>query len=342
MKQTERRGIAAALAMLLVVFALALHGDPAEIEDTDGAVENGGDPQTAITVIGADAASSEAVSLPADDLYTPFVEGFSPATVPDYSGAPYVKINGSVPFFTASDVTAEAFERYSELDALGRCGAAYASVVQELMPTEPRGQIGAVRPSGWHTTRYDDLIADHYLYNRCHLLAYQLTGENANPQNLITGTRYLNVEGMQPFENRVAAYINRTGNHVLYRVTPLFAGDELVARGVLMEAYSVEDGGVGVCFNVYVYNMQPGVVIDYATGESKRGETPTEQGASEISGYIGNVRSLVYHLPSCPNLPKRQNWITFETEEEAIAQGYTPCGNCLGHRAAALAEENAA
>ena len=342
MKQTERRGIAAALAMLLVVFALALHGDPAEIEDPDSAAEANNGEQTSITVIGADTASSESVSLPADDLYTPFMEGFSPAAVPDYSGAPYVKINGSVPFFRVSEVTAEALEQYSELDALGRCGAAYASVGRELMPTEPRGQIGAVRPSGWHTTRYDDLIPDHYLYNRCHLIAYQLTGENANPQNLITGTRYLNVEGMQPFENRIAAYIIRTGNHVLYRVTPLFAGEELVARGVLMEAYSVEDGGTGVCFNVYVYNAQPGVVIDYATGESERSEAPEERAEEEIDGYIGNIKSLKYHIPSCPNLPQRWNWVIFETEEEAVTQGYTPCGNCLGDRAAALAEENAA
>lgn len=190
--------------------------------------------------------------------------------VPAYSGEPYAEVNGNVPFFTEGDRTVTAFEEYSELDELGRCGAAYANVCLELMPTEPREGIGMIKPSGWHTVRYDDLIPDKYLYNRCHLIGFQLAGENANEKNLITGTRYLNVEGMLPFEDQVADYVEETGNHVLYRVTPLFVEDELVAGGVLMEGLSVEDGGAGVCFCVYAYNVQPGIRIDYATGESER------------------------------------------------------------------------
>ena len=188
--------------------------------------------------------------------------------IPEFSDSPYVTINDNVPYFTEDELTTDAFETYSELDDLGRCGVAYANVCQELMPTEDRGEIGQVKPTGWHTVKYD-FVSGKYLYNRCHLLGYQLTGENANEQNLITGTRYLNVEGMLPFENMVADYVQETDNHVLYRVTPIFEGDELVARGVLMEALSVEDDGEGICFNVYCYNNQPGVIIDYATGESQ-------------------------------------------------------------------------
>lgn len=187
--------------------------------------------------------------------------------VPDYSGQPYVVLEGNWPGFDAGELTLEPFERYSELDYLGRCGPAYANVCLEIMPTEPRGDIGQVRPSGWQTVKYDS-VDGKYLYNRCHLIGYQLAGENANPQNLITGTRYMNVEGMLPFENMVDDYVENTGNHVLYRVTPVFEGSNLVASGVQMEAFSVEDEGEGVCFNVYVYNVQPGIGIDYATGES--------------------------------------------------------------------------
>jgi len=188
--------------------------------------------------------------------------------IPSYAGNPYVKVNGNRPFFTKDDLTTEAFEYYSELDYLGRCGSAYANVCKELMPTEERGQIGAVKPSGWHTVKYPDLIEVLFLYNRCHLIGYQLTGENDNVKNLITGTRYMNVEGMLPFENKVADYVRRTDNHVLYRVTPLFEGNDLLAVGVLMEAYSVEDSGRGLSFCVFVYNVQPGIEIDYSTGES--------------------------------------------------------------------------
>lgn len=188
--------------------------------------------------------------------------------IPDYRGAAYVELNENQPGFSEEDLTTEAFELYSELDALGRCGPAYANICRELMPEEERGDIGSVKPTGWQTVKYD-VVDGKYLYNRCHLIGYQLAGENANRQNLITGTRYLNVTGMLPFENEVNDYVDETGNHVLYRVTPYFIGSELVARGVQMEALSVEDGGDGVCFNVFVYNVQPGVAIDYATGDSR-------------------------------------------------------------------------
>ena len=187
--------------------------------------------------------------------------------IPDYSGQPYVVLEDNWPDFDAGELTLEAFETYSELDALGRCGPAYANICLEIMPTEPRGDIGQVKPSGWQTAKYD-CVDGKYLYNRCHLIGYQLAGENANRKNLITGTRYMNVEGMLPFENMVDDYVENTGNHVLYRVTPVFEGANLVASGVQLEAFSVEDEGEGVCFNVYVYNVQPGVGIDYATGES--------------------------------------------------------------------------
>lgn len=187
--------------------------------------------------------------------------------IPAYSGEPYVILDDNWPDFDAEDLTTEPFELYSELDYLGRCGVAYANICLEIMPTEPREEIGQVKPSGWHTAKYE-CVEGKYLYNRCHLIGYQLAGENANKQNLITGTRYMNVDGMLPFENMVDSYVEETGNHVLYRVTPIFDGGNLVASGVQMEALSVEDEGEGLCFNVYIYNVQPGVSIDYATGDS--------------------------------------------------------------------------
>lgn len=191
--------------------------------------------------------------------------------IPPYTGTAYVTVNQNQPYFTAEELAAAvtSFESYAPLDELGRCGTCIASVGQDLMPTEERGTIGMIKPTGWHTVKYSDIIADHYLYNRCHLIGYQLTGENANEQNLITGTRYLNVEGMAPFENRVAEYVKSTGNHVLYRVTPVFEGENLVVSGVRMEAKSVEDEGIGVCFHVYCYNVQPGIIIDYTDGSSR-------------------------------------------------------------------------
>lgn len=188
--------------------------------------------------------------------------------LPAYSGKAYVEINGNVPSFKKSQLTTESFENYSKLDSLGRCGVAFANVCRETMPTEARGSIGSIKPSGWHTVKYDN-VDGKYLYNRCHLIGYQLTAENDNKKNLITGTRYMNTEGMLPFENKVANYVESTGNHVLYRATPVFEGDNLVAGGVQLEAYSVEDKGRGVCFNVYCYNVQPDIVIDYSDGSSR-------------------------------------------------------------------------
>ncbi len=209
--------------------------------------------------------------------------------IPAYDGKAYVAINNNEPFFTDNDMTTTAFENYSDLDSLGRCGVAYANICKEIMPTEKRGKIGMIKPSGWHTVKYD-VIKDRYLYNRCHLIGYQLAGENANPKNLITGTRYLNVEGMLPFENLVADYVNNTGNHVLYRVTPMFSGSNLVANGVLIEAKSVENNGGGILFNVYCYNVQPGVGINYENGDSwLDGTTPQNEGSQNSAGSVAGA-----------------------------------------------------
>lgn len=260
------------------------------------------------------------------------------ADIPEYSGSPYVEVSGNVPSFTDADLSSPA-ETYTPLDPLGRCGSAMAIVSRETMPTEERGSIGMVKPSGWHTVRFDDLISDRYLYNRCHLIGYQLTAENANERNLITGTRYLNVEGMLPFENEVADYVEATGNRVLYRVTPVFVGDELVARGVQMEAKSVEDGGAGVSFNVFCHNIQPGIEIDYLTGESRRSQDAGEVGESssihpsaDQVTYVLNISSDKFHLPDCPSVSKMADHnkrIFTSTYDEMIANGYSPCGNCL-------------
>lgn len=189
------------------------------------------------------------------------------ADLPDYSGTPYVVLNDNQPGFSSEDLTTEGYEYYSPLDGLGRCGVVMACVGPETMPTEKRGDISSVKPTGWVQNSYD-FVDGRSLYNRCHLIGFQLTGENANRENLITGTRYMNTEGMLPFENMVADYVKETDCHVLYRVTPIFYGDDLTAQGVEMEALSVEDSGDGICFHVFCYNVQPGVAIDYATGEN--------------------------------------------------------------------------
>lgn len=249
--------------------------------------------------------------------------------VPEFSGEPYVVINDNEPSFPAEDFTSEGFEEYSPLDDLGRCGVAYANVGLETMPTEERGSISNVKPTGWKSVQYD-FVDGKSLYNRCHLIGFQLTGENANRQNLITGTRYMNVDGMLPFENLVADYVKETENHVLYRVTPVFEGDNLVASGVQMEAQSVEDKGEGVCFNVYVYNNQPGVTIDYATGDSwASDEVPADTGKE--STYILNTSSRKFHKPDCGSVetisPSNKKSYT-GTREELINQGYEACGKC--------------
>ena len=279
---------------------------------------------------------------------------FSLSDVPAYSGKAYISVNGNVPYFTAAELTTTSFETYSDLDSLGRCGVTYACIGQDLMPTKERGSIGMVKPTGWHTVRYDDLVDGKYLYNRCHLIGYQLTGENANTQNLITGTRYLNIEGMLPFENMVADYIQETDNHVLYRVTPIFEGNNLLANGVLMEGYSVEDKGAGVSYCVFAYNVQPGIEIDYATGESKLADsaqqeeqktatvTPTPSPepekqepatGSEASqaDYILNTNTKKFHYPTCSSvndMKEKNKQEFFGTRDEAISNGYFPCGRC--------------
>lgn len=249
--------------------------------------------------------------------------------IPPYDGTAYVPVHGNVPYFTQEELTDQSFERYSELDALGRCGAACASIGQDLMPTEPREPIGSVRPSGWRTVRYDGVVDGAYLYNRCHLIGFRLTGENANPQNLITGTRYLNIEGMRGVEGRVADYVSGTGNHVLYRVTPVFQGENLVADGVLIEGRSVEDGGAGICFCVFAYNIQPGVEIDYATGESKL--TPEGERALRRE-YIVDEGEGAFHLTDCPAVrsvePERRRDFT-GTRAQLEEEGYAPCVRCL-------------
>ena len=247
------------------------------------------------TIPGADTiveAADSPLAAAADSVSEETPAVFDPYSVPDYDGSsPYSVINNNIPYFSADEKTTDVFEIYSELDELGRCGVAYANICIDIMPTEERGEIGSIKPSGWQTVRYDDLIEKKYLYNRCHLIGYQLAGENANEKNLITGTRYMNVSGMLPFENQVASYVEASGNHVLYRVTPVFDGDNLVASGVLMEAWSVEDNGEGVCFNVFCYNVQPGIEIDYTDGSSWI--AGAEYAASEISESIPNTETEI-------------------------------------------------
>ena len=261
--------------------------------------------------------------------------------VPAYSGSPYVEVEGNQPAFLQEELTTTSFESYSPLDSLGRCGVAFACVGKDLMPIQDREDISGVHPTVWVQNQYD-FVDGGSLYKRCHLIGFQLTGENANEENLITGTRYMNVEGMLPFENMVADYIQETENHVLYRVTPIFQGEDLVARGVVMEAYSVEDQGDGICFHVYVYNVQPGVEIEYATGENwatGQEESPSQSaesassanGSSQEQDYILNTSSHKFHLPTCSSVEdmSEKNKLSYHgTREDLLAQGYTPCGNC--------------
>ena len=250
------------------------------------------------------------------------------AGIPPFSGKPYVVINDNIPDFTQADLDTDAYEFYSELDRFNRCGYAMACIGIETMPTEERGSIGQVKPTGWQTVKYD-FVDGKYLYNRCHLIGFQLTGENANERNLITGTRYLNVEGMLPFENMIADYVKETGNHVLYRVTPVFEGDNALASGVIMEARSLEDDGAGVLFCVYAYNNQPGVLIDYATGDSTLDEKAFTQG--ENGTYILNINSKKFHSANCKQAASikasnRQDYTG--SRDLLVAQGFEPSGCC--------------
>lgn len=251
-----------------------------------------------------------------------------------YSGIAYVEKNGNIPQFDADEYTTEAFEHYSELDFLGRCGVAYANICKELMPTEERGQIGSVKPSGWHTVKYNGIVDGNYLYNRCHLIGFQLAGENANEKNLITGTRYMNVDGMLPFENMVADYVQKTDHHVLYRVTPIFDGGNLVASGVQMEAASVEDDSIR--FNLFVYNIQPGITIDYSTGDSwltedSSGSSVGADKAEKNQTYILNKNTKKFHLPDCEYVsdikPQNRSETTL-SYDELVSYGNEPCRKC--------------
>ena len=308
----------------------------------------------------SDTQESQQVTSATDASTGEGTAAFSLWEIPAYSGTPYTEVNGNKPYFTEADLTTQSFETYSGLDSLGRCGVAYANVGQDLMPTEPRGEIGAVKPSGWHLVKYDN-VDGKYLYNRCHLIAYMLAAENANPQNLITGTRYLNVQGMLPFETKVCDYVKNTGNHVLYRVTPIFDGDNLLADGVLMEAYSVEDAGEGISFCVFAYNVQPGIGIDYATGDnwaessgtyqstvaSVAEETPVPQPETDTAvqitpessvsqesretTYVLNTNTKKFHYPTCSSvddMKEKNKQIYTGSRDEVINMGYVPCKRC--------------
>ena len=283
MKKLRSAAVSFGLVIILsLATACSGAGDTAVSAEITG--ESGGTVQAA----GLDLSESDSSAASGENAV-------SGQELPQYSGSPYVEINGNVPYFTEAEKTrTDAFENYSSLDSLGRCGVAYANICSQLMPTEKRGSIGSVKPTGWHTVRYDDLIDDKYLFNRCHLVAYCLAGENANVQNLITGTRYMNVEGMLPFEESVARYVDsHSSAHVLYRVTPVFDGSDLVAKGVLMEAYSVEDKGAGIEFCVYCYDVQPGIIIDYATGDSSRAENGLAADYSSYGTALGAAATAV-------------------------------------------------
>ncbi len=284
-------------------------------------------------------------------------EAVTPSKVPAYAGKPYVAINNNQPNFSAAELTETAYEKYSPLDGLGRCGVALASCGTDIMPApgEKRGSISEVKPSGWVQAKYKG-VSGGYLWNRCHLLGWQLSAENANNRNLITGTRYMNVEGMLPFENMVADYIRETDNHVAYRVTPIYDGNNLVASGVQLEAYSIEDDGDGICFNVYCYNVQPGINIDYATGKSWEGnssantghssgsdktnetkppkttEQETQSNSAETSStYVLNTNSKKFHYPDCGSVKKmsaKNKAESNKSRDTLIAEGYEPCKNC--------------
>jgi len=283
---------------------------------------------------------SSNISTPSDtnDNTNQIQSGSKPVSldsIPAYSGKAYVYINNGNPWFSDSDLKTKSYEYYSPRDRLGRCGVVHACIGQDIMPTEDRGSIGMVKPTGWHTVKYD-CVDGKYLYNRCHLIGFQLTGENANEENLITGTRYMNVTGMLPFENMVADYVKETGNHVMYRVTPLFKGNNLLAHGVQMEAYSVEDNGDGICFNVFVYNVQPQITIDYATGESSYNGTIVEPDnddnyQTQSASYILNKNTKKIHLPSCYSVDqmKESNKEYYTGDiDDLLGRGYSRCKNC--------------
>lgn len=261
---------------------------------------------------------------------------FDLSSIPAYSGNAYVVVNDNVPNFSENDLTTTSYEQYSALDQFGRCGVVIANIGKDIMPTMERGSIGMVKPSGWHTVKYD-CVDGRYLYNRCHLIGYQLSGENATVENLITGTRYMNIEGMLPFENEVADYVQATNNHVLYRATPVFEGNNLLASGVLIEAMSVEDNGQGIKFHVFCYNVQPGIIIDYSNGASRLADDsvipvdPVVAEQMKQADYICNTNTGKFHYPDCKSvrdMKEKNKKAHIGSREELIQQGFSPCGNC--------------
>lgn len=326
----NRRFLRFTAALLALIFALSLALTGCDIafgtENDETPSSQNGAPSKPTADVGAQREAEKALG------------------VPKFSGTPYAELNNNTPTFEEDEITVEAYEFYSELDSLGRCGYTEACVGKEIMPTEDRESISSVKPSGWVNNKYDsDLVDGGYIYNRCHLIGFQLTGENANKQNLITGTRYMNVEGMLPFENMVADYVKETGNHVMYRVTPIYDGNDLVACGVQLEAYSVEDEGEGIFFNVYVYNVQPGIVIDYATGKNWLSDEAPEQseatkpaqdednGEGEAQTYVLNTNSQKIHKPTCAyaddiSESNRQEYTG--DIQDLLDDGYEACGSC--------------
>ncbi len=269
-------------------------------------------------------------------------DSFDLSNIPEYTNKAYININDGVPEFTEDEITTESYEFYSELDILGRCGVTHACIGVDLMPTEDREEISSVYPSGWkyngksNNNKYDtSLVEAGYIYNRCHLIGFQLAGENANEKNLVTGTRYLNIEGMLPFENEIADYVKETKNHVMFKVTPIYDGNDLVPKGIHMMGYSVEDNGEGISFNVFAYNVQPGIVINYATGENwLSGELPPDETTTvdpDTISYVLNTKSKKFHKESstCGDDIMEQNKGAYTgNRQNLIDQGYSPCGTC--------------
>ena len=344
MKKLYMRGAAWLLALLMVLSPVFVGCDA-----LDGILDNVvGQEQNDANNENNGTQSGEIVQKPTGEQ----TDAEKALGVPKYSGKPYVALDGNIPDFSEDEITDEAYETYSDLDSLGRCGETEACIGIELMPTEERESISSVKPSGWVNKKYDtELVDGGYIYNRCHLIGFQLTGENANKQNLITGTRYMNVDGMLPFENMVADYVKETENHVMYRVTPVYDGNDLVACGVIIEAYSVEDEGEGISFKVYVYNVQPGIVIDYATGESwladeypdtedpaeneektEMTQKPTDTGsASTKNSYVLNTSTKKVHDPTCRYAEsiKESNRQEYQGDLfDLLSDGYTACGTC--------------
>ncbi len=337
--------------VLVLVFFWAVIATPTS-DATDSDITES-DRSTTSETITEHTMQSEPDTQPEDKLSNS-LDSFDPSTIPAYSGNASCIINNNIPYFTDAELTTDTFENYSDLDSLGRCQAAYANISPGTLPTQERGTIGDVRPSGWHTVKYNGIIDGNYLYNRCHLIAYQLAGENANVKNLLTGTRYMNTEGMMPYENLVADYVKQTGNHVLYRVTPVFEGDNLVANGILLEAKSVEDNGTGIMFHVYCYNVQPGIEIDYATGESRpdgtttptddvpatEKTTPEPPSASHGAFAVNSRNGKIHKTGQCPATGTGNDAmkapVYFDTYDDALSysqsiapdQNKRDCGNC--------------